>query len=1215
MALLSHPAIQFRLWPNGLNLAGMFPPRLVLLGALVIGAMPTTLAAGAPPDFTREVRPILARNCFKCHGPDDATRKAQLRLDQRDEALRPAKSGAVAIVPSQAAASELIKRILTSDPDEVMPPPSTKNALSATEKETLQRWITAGAEYRPHWAFVPPLKAPLPVVKAKDWPRQPLDHFVLARLEQEGWSPAAPADRMTLARRVYLDLIGLPPTPEEADAFVQDAAPDAYEKLVDTLLKSPHYGERWGRRWMDLARYADTNGYEKDRQRTIWPWRDWVINALNADLPFDQFTVEQLAGDLLPNATVNQRIATGFHRNTMLNEEGGIDPLEFRYLATVDRVNTTGTTWLGLTVGCVQCHTHKYDPLLHREYYQLMALLNNADEPDLDLPPADAAAERSKNLATADALLAELPGRFPITNLTWTTPRPSVAEAASGEKGRPLDDGSVLFAGAAPERDSYTIVIDSQQTGVTNLRLETLTDDALPKHGPGRVAHGNFVLGEITATVAPLNAPDQVQTVKFSSVRADVEQQDFPATNLIDGRPETGWAVDVSGGKLNAPHEATLTLAEPVEGYPGGTRWVIRLQQPFGGQHLVGRPRLSLGVAVSDGRPFAERRAEAVERRFGEWLAERRASAAVWTTVRPKKVTSNSPLLTIQPDDSVLASGDITKSDTYEITMEPTTTGITAIRLEALPDERLPRHGPGLAYYEGPKGDFFLGEFQLSVGGRPVKFARASHSYAKNNFGSNASAALAMDGDPQTGWSTAGREGERHEAVFVLSEATRTTGTWQFKLQFGRHYACSLGRFRISVTTRPGGAEAVDLPADVEAWLALPDGELTTTQRQTLREQFLLTAPELATAAAKIQQLRRPPNYPTTLVLQERPPENPRRTHRHHRGEYLQPVEAVDPGVFLAVSDFPPDLPRNRLGLARWLVSRRNPLTARVTVNRQWQALLGRGLVRTTDDFGLQGDVPSHPELLDWLAVEFMDQGWSLKKLHRSIVLSATYQQSSRVTPEMLARDADNHLLGRGPRARLEAEMIRDAALRASGLLANKLGGPSVYPPQPTGVTEAAYGGGSWPTSTGEDRYRRSLYTFMKRTAPFAMFNTFDAPSGEACVARRDVSNTPLQALTLLNDVLFEDASRALGHILLTRGGTVEERVRYAFRRCATRPPDNEEVASLVKFMDIQRQRLDRGDLNAEAITGEKSDRAAEWAAWITLARALLNLDESITKG
>jgi len=1192
--------------------------RIISLFCLVLASAAQSqlnAAALVAPDFTRDVRPLLSRHCFKCHGPDEGSRKSGLRLDVREAALKPAKSGASALVPGKPAESELVKRIFTTDEDEVMPPPSTKHQLTSAEKETLKQWIAAGAEYQQHWAFVAPVQTPLPKLsKLKAQSSNPIDQFVLARLEKEGLKPSPPADRYTLVRRVYLDLIGLPPTPEEADAFVDDRSANAYEKLVDGLLATPSYGERWARRWMDLARYADSNGYEKDRQRTIWPWRDWVIKALNADMPFDQFTIEQLAGDMLPNATVDQIVATGFHRNTMLNEEGGIDPLEFRFHAVADRVLTTGATWLGLTVGCAQCHTHKYDPIQHREYYQMMAFLNNADEPDLDLPKPDAAQQQRANLEKAAKLLAGLPSRFPLESNLWQTPKPISADAAGGEKAKLLDDGSVLFSGQTPDKDSYTLILETDLANIDTLRLEALTDDALPSKGPGRTKHGNFVLTEITVTAAPKNSPEEAKPVKIVSARADVEQKEFPVTSAFDGKSATGWAVEAEGKKLNATHAATFTLEQSV-GFAGGTRFVVKLDHQYGGQHVIGRPRLSFGAPVPDQRPVTTRRQELVEKRFAEWLERERARSVHWTALRPHEAKSNMPLLTVQPDDSIFASGDITKSDAYDLKFRTDLRGITAVRLEAMPDDRLPHHGPGMTYYEGPKGDFFMGEFQLSAGGQKVKFARASDSYSKNNFGSSASAKLATDGDPQTGWSTAGREGERHEAVFVLAEPLADAGELQLKMMFGRHYACSLGRFKISVATRPGGAEASGLTEEASRLLQIPDAQLTAIQRQTLREQFLLSAPELASARKEIEQLRKPPVHPITMVMRERPPENPRPTFIHKRGEFLQPSERVEAGVLSAVAPFPENLPRNRVGFARWLVSPDNPLTARVTVNRQWQAFFARGLVRTTEDFGFQGEVPSHPELLDWLAVDFMKQGWSLKKLHKLIVMSATYQQSSRVTPQMLAKDSENRLLARGPSVRMEAEIIRDTALRASELLSAKMGGPSVYPPQPAGVTEVAYGGPGWPTSTGEDRYRRSLYTFMKRTAPFAMFNTFDAPTGESCLPRRDVSNTPLQALTLLNDVFFVEVSQAMGKMLASREGSVEARVRDAFRRCLTRPPTTEEVATLVKFFEAQRQRFAQADLDASLIVGSGPDNVTERAAWTVLARALLNLDEMITKG
>ncbi|MBI3720959.1 MAG: DUF1549 domain-containing protein [Fimbriimonas ginsengisoli] len=814
--------------------------RSVSLLCVVLGSAnlwPVRAAGLDAPDFTRDVRPLLSRHCFKCHGPDETARKSRLRLDLREAATQPAKSGAVALVPGKPGESELLKRIFARDPDEVMPPPSTKNPLTVSEKETLKRWIATGAEYKQHWAFLPPRQPAPPEVRNTLWPRNAIDRFVLARLEKERLEPSPPADPWTLVRRVYLDLIGLPPTPEEADAFLQDRSAEGYEHLVDGLLSSPRYGERLGRRWMDLARYADSNGYEKDRQREIWPWRDWVIRSLNADMPFDRFTIEQIAGDMLPDATMDQIIATGFHRNTMLNEEGGIDPLEFRFHAMTDRVATTGVTWLGLTLGCAQCHTHKYDPIPQREYYQIMAFLNNADEPDLDLPKPGAEKERQANLEKAARLLADLPNRFPLETSVWKVCRPVKAEAASGEKPTLLEDGSALFAGKSPDKDSYTLMFESDLAGIHSLRLEALTDDALPSKGPGRIKHGNFVLTEITITAAPQDAPGQEQPVKIASARADVEQNEFPVTAAFDGKPATGWAVHAAGGTLNAAHTATFMFEKPVS-FPGGTRFFVKLDQQYGGQHTLGRPRISFGAPVPDARSVAVRRKEALEKVFTEWLRRERAKAVPWTILRPHEATSNMPLLTVQPDDSVFASGDITKSDTYELKFRTTLRGITAVRVEALPDDRLPRHGPGMTYYEGPKGDFFMGEFQLSANGKPVKFGRASESYAKNNFGSGSGASMAIDGDPQTGWSTAGRERERHEAVFVLGEPLAGPGEFQIRMLFGRHYACSLGRFRISVTAQPGGVQASDHPDELGRLLLVPDAQLTADIHSQARRVF-----------------------------------------------------------------------------------------------------------------------------------------------------------------------------------------------------------------------------------------------------------------------------------------------------------------------------------------------------------------------------------------
>ncbi len=1013
-------------------------PLSILIVALGLVAQATS--SGADVDFLRDVRPILSTHCFKCHGPDEETRKGGLRLDIREEALKPGESGEPGIVPGKPDASEVILRVLSDDRDDVMPPPKTKHELTDAQKETLKRWVAAGAEYTPHWAFIAPKEPQLPTVNRDGWVRNPIDSFILARLEKEGLSPSAEADRYALCRRVYLDLIGIPPTPEEADAFVNDTAPDAWERLVDRLLASPHYGERWARRWLDLARYADTNGYEKDRQRDIWPYRDWVIRALNADMPFNEFTIKQLAGDMIKEkvpgnvlpgkAAEEDLIATGFHRNTMLNEEGGIDPLEFRYHAMVDRVSTTGTAWMGLTVGCAQCHTHKYDPLLHTEYFQLMAFLNNADEPELELHSPDRDAAYEKNLEKARELLAKLPEKWPV-------------ETVGSENEEPASETS-----------------------------------------------------------------------------------------------------------------------------------------------------------------------EAVDRAFSTWHERERERTVNWTRLIPVEAKSNMPLLEIYPEGSVIASGDVTKDDTYIVKFRDLPQGVTALRLEALSEKSLPGGGPGLAYYEGPKGDFFLSELEVSEGDRRVKIADASQSYAQGKT----SAKLALDGDAQTGWSCSDRLGQDHHAVFVLAEPLAQAGELTVKMQFSRHYACPMGRFAISVTTDPRKVEARALPHRIERLLTRSEEQLSEKEREELREHFLLSAPELASEAKRILDLRKPPRAQTTLVMRERPPSNPRPTFLYNRGEFLQPKQQVEPGVPAFLPPMPPDASRNRLTFAQWLVSPEHPLTARVTVNRQWQAFFGEGLVRTLGDFGLQGELPSHPELLDWLAIEFVKQGWSLKKLHRLIVTSATYRQSSRVTPELLASDPQNKLLARGPRVRIEAELIRDVALRASGLLSEKMYGPPVRPPQPPGVTETAYGGFKWEASKGEDRYRRALYTFAKRSAPFAMFNTFDAPTGEVCVARRDVSNTPLQSLTLLNDTMMTECAQALGDLAAKEQGSAGEKAAFIFRRCLTRPPKPAELEKITAFAESQRERFESGELKASELVSESSEDATERAVWTTVARAILNLDETITK-
>jgi len=1179
-------------------------PLAVLFGLLAFAAPSTA----AEPDFNREVRPILAKHCLKCHGPDDHARQGELRVDVRESALKPAESGAKAIVPGKPQESELLVRVRSSDEDVRMPPPHTNDMLTASEIDLLERWIAAGARYENHWAFEPVRRPSLPAVKAEQWPRSPIDWFVLARLEAAGLAPSPEADRHALVRRVHLDLIGLPPTPEEVERFVLDSDPQAYEKLVDRLLASPHYGERWARRWLDLARYSDTNGYEKDRQRPIWPWRDWVIQALNADMPFDRFTIEQIAGDMLPSATLDQRVATGFHRNTMLNEEGGIDPLEFRFYAMTDRVATTGAVWLGLTLQCAQCHTHKFDPIPHRDYYRLMAMLDNADEPELEVPQPKIVAERERLEKRIAELETQLPEHYPpALDFDWHAVPAEKLQASRSRSATVRRDATVDFAPAAGDDLTTTLMFDSDLVDVRAVRLELLTKESR------RGSLGELTVSAQATGAAPL--PLRVLRAEANALGSNKPRYEATLAKAFDGQQATAFAVEVA-----APGEAlTFVLDEPKVKL-GAARWTIALRHPAGDVAAFDELRVRLGTVRPNSHSPRERTAELLARQFRSWLEAASPGAVAWRPVRPTEVDSNLPDLTVLDDNSVLSRGDITKSDTYRVTLGGPFRNIRALRLEALPDEGLPERGPGRIYYEGPIGDFFLSELTVRADGRPVKFARATESFAalpdidpKNPQRLPTRAAEAIDGEPSSGWSINGGQGRAQYAVFTLAEPLAAADKLDVQMLFERHYACGLGRFRLSVTDETPSADAARYPDEIETILARPEAMRSEAERQALLRYYLNMAPELAGARLEIDALRRQlPKNPVTLVLRERPADEPRPTFVRKRGEYLQPLEKVEPGTFGFLPPLPPGTTPDRLALARWLVDARNPLVGRVTVNRHWAAFFGRGIVRTLEDFGYQGSAPTHPELLDWLAAEFVtpsDSGtaWSMKRLHRMIVTSATYRQASRLSPTLAERDPENALLARGPRFRLEAELIRDACLKASGLLSEMLGGPSVFPPQPESVTEAAYGSYKWTASSGADRYRRSLYTFGKRTAPFAMYAAFDAPSGELCTPRRDVSNTPLQSLTLLNDAMFLEAATAFGRQLAGEPGDAAGKVERLFYRVLSRPPTIDEQTMLLRYYQDELKRLQ---------ASAKPDIVAppEATAWMLTARVLLNLDETITK-
>ncbi len=990
-------------------------------------------------DFIRDVQPIFSSSCHQCHGA--TKQEAEFRLDDKTVALKGGELG-VAIVPGKSSESLLIHLVGGLVDGKKMP--RKGEPLTAEQIGVLRAWIDQGANWpdgaKPaqdprlaHWAFKTPARPQPPSVKNKKWIRNPIDDFILARLEKEKLKPSSDADRVTLIRRLSLDLIGLPPTPKEVDAFLADRSPDAYEKVVERLLASPHYGERWGRHWLDAARYADTNGYEKDRERSIWPYRDWVIAAFNRDLPFDQFTIEQLAGDLLPEPTLQQRIATGFLRNSMLNQEGGVEPEQFRHEAMVDRVEAVGRAWLGLTIQCAQCHNHKFDPISQREYYQMFAFLNNDDEPFLEVP-TDAEAEKRKEIlakvreleekaikettnltarmAAWEANLADAQGNWMILDPTdWHN------FASKFEK----QPGKSLLAGGDPSAGgTMKVWIETPLTNITGFRLEALTNPNLPYGGPGFINKGTFLIKEFTVEAYPLtNSTAFTNSVKFSRAIADTEAPGFSATNAINGvKDKGGWCPSTTPDARNENHIAVFETKEPV-GFPGGTKLLITLHESSGGD-----------------------------------------------------------------------SG--------------------------------------------------------------------------------------LDGHV-------------------------------------------LGCFRLSATTN-SNLKADPLSPSEREILATPPEKRTKEQTLALFKKFRLNDDGFAELNKQISDVFTNWPYPaTTLALQERTP--PRVTHILKRGDRLRPGEEVQPGTPAFLQPFPNGATRNRLGLAKWIVDPKNPTTARVIVNRVWQNYFGQGLVTTPEDFGVRAEAPSHPELLDWLAREFCDSGWSFKKLHRLIVTSAAYRQSSKVTPELYSRDPYNRLLARGPRFRVEAEVVQDIALSASGLLNPKIGGPSVYPPIPGNVGDQSYGGFSWPETKGEDRYRRGMYTFWKRSLQFPALATFDAPAGDTSCARRTRSNTPLQALTTLNERTFVEAAQAMALRAIKEGGTDNSsRVRYAFRLCTGRLPTDFEANKLLSFWREQYDFFENHTTAALKVAIPDIKQLPEEAnvhkvaAWAMVSRAIMNLDETVTK-
>ncbi|MFM9966541.1 MAG: DUF1553 domain-containing protein [Planctomycetaceae bacterium] len=1035
-------------------------------------------AQSAEIDYEKQIKPLFAKHCIECHQADKD--ESGYRLDLGHLAIKGGDRGA-AIVPGKSGESILFQALIGKGDATAMP--YEKPRLPAADIELIKQWIDSGAKVPAsdavnevvksnHWSFQPIRRPIVPAIKnQKSKIENALDAFVRARLEREGLAPSPEADRPTLIRRLSLDLLGLLPNADEVHDFVNDKEPDAYERLVDRLLASPAYGERHGRHWLDIARYADSNGFTIDSARQIWKYREWVINAINADLPFDQFTIEQLAGDLLPNATTEQLVATGFHRNTLVNEEGGTDQEQFRVEAVVDRVSTTGAAWLGLTIGCAQCHSHKFDPISQRDFYKVFAVFNHCDEPSLPVPSADQLAEQTRldaQVAEAEKPLKELDAEL-LKGLpdwersvasqsegSWTILDPTVWKTDKGATLTKIDGTTLLVDFSTPANDVYTITFDPpNDTPITAIRLETLNHPSLPMMGPGR-ADGNFVLSEFEVLTESNSQPSVLNPQPFAKAIADHSQDGYPISDAIDGKPKTGWAINVkpnSGAMLNVPREAVFFPKQPIVAKPG-TKLIVRMHQ-----------------------------------------------------------------------------------------------------LHSVPN-------------------YLVGCFRISVSG--------------------------------------------------------------------------------------ASADVLAVPASIKKIVSTPAKKRSKQQVEQLQTAFKNSDPRRKPLADKLDGLKKQLDalnkaIPTTLVMKAKA--EPRQTHIMIRGDFLRKGAAVEPGVPDVLSRESKVESRepskknlsssrlstlnSRLEFAKWLCSPENPLTARVTVNRAWQAFFGAGLVPTENDFGTQGDPPSHPELLDWLATELMGTGgeeeseatpasrplapspspplssnpWSLKQLHRLIVTSATYRQASHLRPELRERDPANKLLARQSRLRLEAELIRDVCLSASGLMTRHLGGPGVNPPQPEGIYIVTQQKKPWTESTGPERYRRGMYTYYWRSSPYPMLPTFDAPDANGTCTRRNRSNTPLQALTLANDRSFHEFAVGLAERIMSFGplpptpppsvaDSDDARLWQAVELCYSRPPTELELRKLREFLNAQRI----------AFAANPKDKDPAKSAWIAVARVLLNLDEFITR-
>ena len=1097
-------------------------------------------------DFNRDIRQLLSNNCFFCHGPDEEERKGGLRLDTREGATAEHK-GRRAVVPGKPEESELLIRMQTHDEDDIMPPEESGKKITPQQIALIKEWIVQGAPYAKHWAYVKPERPEIPKTKQSEWANNPIDQFVLARLEKEGLKPSPSLDRLTLARRLSLDLIGLPPSNSEVDDFLSDKSHHAIEKFVDKLLSKETFGEHWSRMWLDLARYADSAGYADDGKRTIWAYRDYVIKSFNENKPFDVFTREQLAGDLLENASEEQLVATAFHRNTQTNSEGGTIDEEFRNAAVVDRVNTTMAVWMGTTMGCAQCHTHKFDPITHSEYFQFFSVFNNTEDND------------QKN---------ESP-----TLEIWTKEQEQSKKNLAGSVVGLEKILSTETEATKKSQAKWETTI-SKDINWTSCGSQVSSREATPNK-----TTLNYKVKGDRLTALKLEVPKNVSLAKGSTIH---KVQAFLVPNEVKVKKDVRYVrIEIPGEKK------ILSLAE-VEVYHKGENIAPK------------------GIAKQKSSVHSGIASRAIDKKtsglYGEnSVTHTETQKDPWWELDLKDKQDISKIVIWNREDGV---GDRLKGAKVQL-LDQARNEIwsTVIKNPAKRDQTLNFSAP------------------VKI---PIKVAKATNLKGQKDV-----SIVLQANKRKQGWKLPGYTKYTEELILTPRTSVDLKGSGFVKIIL-EHTPVKESDFKQNLNVyyshQSHTIDFVNLPASISATVLKLKKDRTKKAQVELDQHYLAhIAPELAKPRKELHALKAKLNsikpYTTVPVFKERSSDKLRKTYIQIRGNYRVPGEEVQPGITASLHPYKQKAPMTRLTLANWLMDKDNPLTARVTVNRYWEKLFGLGIVSSSDEFGSQGELPSHPKLLDWLAIELIEKKWDIKYLIKLIVMSATYQQTSTVDPQLTELDPINTLLTRGPRVRLSAEMIRDQALFISGLLSNKLYGPPVQPPQPSMGVKAAFGSGiDWVTSKGEDRYRRGIYTEWRRSNPYPSMAAFDAPNREVCIIKRDSSNTPLQALVTLNDPVYVEAAQALARRSVKAGQSNDENLKSCFKFCVSREPSERELESLNHLyqdaLKTYRKDLSQATSMATIPLGDlpKGSDVAQMAAMTVVSNVLLNLDEILLK-